>query len=642
MATIPEIRSEETKSTSWKSQKTMSFKKLSDENIIFDTQIHIITDPIGPKCISKESMRSKLTMSSAIKAGLVFFATVGGYYLTKATGLFSSFRRGVKSSKDVSNSEIVEVKNALSARRTSKMNGQISNPFINHVVSDYKGKDSTVKFKETKIEEFKNSLNAKKEKNVETRESVSRRSISIENPIPDQNTIVGKSFELTIDGTSVFSSSGAIYLEATNIPAWLNFLLLNPNPTFKGSYSTPHNRAVGVAVSGNYACIVDGKSGLQIIDISDPSNPTFKGSYNTPEQVMGVALSGNYAYVASHISGLQIIDISDPSNPTFKGSCDEMLGRAWEVTIFNNYAYVTSLGDFDSYLRIIAITDPANPTFISAYNTFDITTGKVVISSNYAYMANRPGLEIIDISNPLNPTFKGSYSTPNWAWAVAISGNYAYVTAGGYNDTSGLHIIDISDTSNPTFKSSYRMPDKAYGVALSGNYAYVANRHSGLQIIDISDPSNPTFECSYDTLGGVGRVVVSGNYAYVTNTGLQIIALNPNKLILSGASMSEGTYSVDIKACNEILECVTDSFNIIVKNSFLTTSSIIISSMTVGVCLACVASFCLPLTIGGGILMLRRRRSKILENKSNIGTKELKAENELQKMDISNNKKQEE
>jgi hypothetical protein len=561
MATLGEVTSKETKMTSLGSYETMPLKKSPAKNIISNMQTSVITDPIDPKRISKDFFANRLTMRSAIKAGVVFFATVGSYYLAKTTGIFSYFGWGekTKNSKDMGSREIMEVKsreNALSAGRKLETIGQTNSPSINRIEQTYKDEGGTVEFEEIKV---KNLLEVEKE-NVGMRRSFSRRSISIQNPIPDQNIIVEKLFNLTIDGTSVFSSSGGVFLEATDIPAWL--ASSNPNPTFVGSYDTPGN-AWGITVSGNYAYVANGWgwSGLQIIDINDPANPTFEGSYDTlGDAAWGITVSENYACMVSD-SGLQIIDISDPANPTFIGSYDTPYS-ARGIALLGNYAYVA--GDCSGFgpagLQIIDISDPANPTFIGSYDTPGFAR-EIALSGNYAYVtAWSSGLQIIDISDLANLTFKGSYDTPDWAIGVALSENYAYVA----NYGSGLQIIDISDPANPTFKGSYDTPGYAYGIALSGNYAYVADFDgSGLQIIDISDPANPTFKGSHDTTAV--DLAISGNYAYLA--GLQIIETNFDKLILSGTPSSGGTYSIDIRGCNEISECITDSFDIIVPNN---------------------------------------------------------------------------
>ena len=172
--------------------------------------------------------------------------------------------------------------------------------------------------------------------------------------------------------------------------------------TLVGNYGTP-DQAFDVQVVGNYAYVAARDSGLQIIDISNPTTPTLKGNYDTSGYALDVQVVGNYAYVAAHTSGLQIIDISNPITPTLKGNYDP------------NYAVF-----------------------------------RVQVVDNYAYVANGySGIQIIDISNPTTPTLKGNYYTGSYASDVQVVGKYAYV-ASGY---SGLQIIDISNPITPPSKA---------------------------------------------------------------------------------------------------------------------------------------------------------------------------------------------
>jgi hypothetical protein len=504
------------------------------------------------------------------------------YYLAKATKILSSFGWGIKNSKDLNGSEIAKEKigrNDLIIRRNLETEIQTNNPNMDRVSQAYIDKGRTVKFKEERVKEFKNFQKIKKE-NVKNRKSSSRRLINIENPIPNQNATVGKPFELTINGTSVFSSNSSLFLEATNVPIWLTSYC---SPVLKGSYGMPDD-ASGIAISENYAYIADSDSGLLIIDISDSEKPLFKGLYYIPGSLNGVVLFGNYAYVSVGRSGLQIIDISNPVNLTFTGSYDTS-DYVREVALAGNYAYVIVRDrDYAVYfLHIVDITNPSNPTFRGSYDLPGEAWG-VAVSGNYAYVASRySGLQIIDISNPSNPTFKGSYDT-NDALEIALSSNYAYVVDNSHY-SSGLQVIDISDPSNPTLKGSY-YPLYAYsarGVVVSENYAYVVI--AGLHIIDISDPSNPTFKGSYNMPGYVRGVAVSENYAYVASSslGLQIISIHSDKLTLSGMPSSAGIDSVDVEACNEIMECVSDSFDIMVQdNELIVTNPIPDQNATVG------------------------------------------------------------
>jgi hypothetical protein len=69
-------------------------------------QILTITDPIDLTNIKAPTNSS--TMSSIVKAAIIFAATLGGYYLAKTTGVFSYFKSKEKNlnSKNVDNSEV--------------------------------------------------------------------------------------------------------------------------------------------------------------------------------------------------------------------------------------------------------------------------------------------------------------------------------------------------------------------------------------------------------------------------------------------------------------------------------------------------------------------------------------------------------
>ena len=159
------------------------------------------------------------------------------------------------------------------------------------------------------------------------------------------------------------------YCDTLNTTAWWDTiageLKLHPfELTLAGDYNTP-GAAYGVAVSGDYAYVADRSSGLQVIDISDPTNPAYAGSYDTPEWPRGVAISGDYAYVANTDFGLQVIDISDPTAPSYAGSYDTP-GLALGVAVSGNYAYVA-----DYYtLQVIDISDPTAPSYAGSYDTW--------------------------------------------------------------------------------------------------------------------------------------------------------------------------------------------------------------------------------------------------------------------------------
>ncbi|WP_324171312.1 cadherin domain-containing protein [Sulfurimonas sp.] len=301
-------------------------------------------------------------------------------------------------------------------------------------------------------------------------------------------------------------------------------------PFLLGSYNTP-GVAGGVTLSkdGTVAFVADWNSGLQIIDVSNPSSPSLLGSYDTPDTALSVTLSkdGTVAFVADYGSGLQIIDVSNPSSPLLLGSYNTS-GHAGGVTLSKD-GTVAFVADGYSGLQIINVSNPRSPSLLGSYNTpgyaYDVTISK---DGTIAFVGDSySGLQIIDVSNPSSPLLLGSYDTPGLAREVSLSkdGTVAFVT--DYN--SGLQIIDVSNPSSPLLLGSYDTPGAALSVTLSkdGTVAFVADYGSGLQIIDVSNPTAPSLLGSYDTPGYAIGVTLSkdGTVAFVAdeNSGLQII-----------------------------------------------------------------------------------------------------------------------
>jgi hypothetical protein len=166
---------------------------------------------------------------------------------------------------------------------------------------------------------------------------------------------------------------------------------------------------------------------------------------------------------------------------------------------------------------------PFVPTLAGSCDTPDYAFD-VAVSGDYAYVANHFSLQVIDIGDPTAPWVAGSYDLLGGVSGVAISGDYAYMA----NGTFGLQVIDISDPAAPSLAGSYDTPDAAVVAAISGDYAYVADATSGLQVIDISDPTAPSYAGSYDTPDWAYALTISGDYAYVADgaSGLQVIDIS--------------------------------------------------------------------------------------------------------------------
>jgi hypothetical protein len=311
--------------------------------------------------------------------------------------------------------------------------------------------------------------------------------------------IFGNAMDVVVAGDRAYVADASFGLRVMDIS--------DPtSPIFVGVYNTP-GLAQRVAVSGNHAYVADLTQGLQVIDISDPAFPTSAGSYDTPGFARGVAVSGDYAVVADDAIGVHVFDVGDPANPSPLGSCDTP-GAAEGVAIAGDVAYVADgLGG----LQVIDISDPENPALLGGVGTPDIARG-IAITGDYAYVAQWGfGVGVVDITDPTAPVFLGSCDTPGYASGVVVSGGEAFVA----DHTSGLQVVTIAQPAPPTPAGHFDTgPDNySYAVAISGDHAFVAEGFKvGINVVDISDPLHPVLVGNH--VFAANEFTVDGDYLY--------------------------------------------------------------------------------------------------------------------------------
>ena len=66
--------------------------------------------------------------------------------------------------------------------------------------------------------------------------------------------------------------------------------------------------------------VLDGYSGLWIIDVTDPARPNKLGNINFGGELTDLAILENYAYITHKEQGLIVVDLDDPSSPVMVGN----------------------------------------------------------------------------------------------------------------------------------------------------------------------------------------------------------------------------------------------------------------------------------------------------------------------------------
>jgi YVTN family beta-propeller protein len=269
------------------------------------------------------------------------------------------------------------------------------------------------------------------------------------------------------DGRVFAAANGSCTITVTNsgFSAAANGTVSSFTPVAHSFVAIP-GFANNVEVSGDFAYVAAGASGLQVVNVANRAAPVVVAARDTPGNANDVKIVGNLAFVADGSSGLQIIDITNPLSPTIAGSL-ETPGDAWDVAVSGNRAYVA-----DGAL----------------------------------------GLRIIDVSNPAAPRLLGVVDPPGTQKGVAIdpARDLAVLASG----TSGIHVVNVADPAAPVVVGTAVGGD-ARDVDLAGSFAVVADYSRSMTTVDLTVPTAPLVLASTaSTLGGLLQdVAVSGRFA---------------------------------------------------------------------------------------------------------------------------------
>jgi hypothetical protein len=403
-------------------------------------------------------------------------------------------------------------------------------------------------------------------------------------------------------GIALSLACGVAVAAAQTVPAIVGAVQNPSSGTFDDSLSGTIAVATQDTALGWYAYAPSYYNGdLAAISMANPTNPTIVGEAMPPNnglQVYGsstVNISGGVAYVVSkNMNGpcvgavgsttcddndngagnaLSLFDVStNPASPQFIGSISDAatphsnLFGAYGVTVATiggtRYAVVAAQGCLNGQpcpnnqvgddLAMISLANPSSPQFVGSINNSNAGAQykntalehptAVAVSGNYAYVTSFYGkaLTVVNISTPANPTvvaeLQGNTDFPAPS-DVAIQGNYAYVI--NQNSTNGQGTFTVVDISNPLSPQVVGTATAAgmaggYRVRVSGTAAYVAAINGdAITKIDITVPADPIVIAStvnradlYET-SGLDLMNIAGNQYVVASSPKLSSELSP-------------------------------------------------------------------------------------------------------------------
>lgn len=137
---------------------------------------------------------------------------------------------------------------------------------------------------------------------------------------------------------------------------------------------------------------------------------------------------------------------------------------------------------------------------------------------------------------------------PGYANSVGVSGDFAYVAAGG----AGLQVVSLSaDRTHPQIAGSLALAGNANDIAVVGNLVYVATGTSGLAVVDVTNPLTPALLGTFNTSGNAMDVTVRGTTAFIANGNNLVLVnvANPAAMTtISNVPLSGFVWGVDVDA----------------------------------------------------------------------------------------------
>lgn len=322
------------------------------------------------------------------------------------------------------------------------------------------------------------------------------------------------------------------------------------NPELAGEYVSS-NTINDIFISGTYAYLAVEGGWLEIVDISNPVEPVSITRYYSPlsDHFREVFISGAYAYCAVlSSSGIEIVDISDPSSPAYVGRFDETGWGVGDIFVDGNYLYAIQEWIFDEALFIVVnVEDRENPYIEWSNDIGSIMTDfNIFVSDDRAYLTIGLYLAIMDVSTPSSPVPLGEYRSWYGLDRISTSGAYAFGLVFHF-----LYVFNIADNTSPEVVGIYDhgIGRSAVDIAVAENFAYVTIFTGGFDIVDISIPESPTLVGEYEASSARG-IDIKGDYVYLSanSHNLQIVDISdPSDPTLTGECRVEWIEDVMVR-----------------------------------------------------------------------------------------------
>ena len=258
---------------------------------------------------------------------------------------------------------------------------------------------------------------------------------------------------------------------------------------------------------GNEYALLGVRSGIAIIDLSDPANPVEVAFIPGPQSTWrDIKVHGQYAYTVTEQTGsgqgLQIIDLSDlPNSASLVTTINTLFDKAHNIFIDDGFAYVIGT-EGEGGMHILDLSNPVNPTE-TAYYTASGYIHDVYVWDDTVVVCTGNTFELVDVSNKNIPQLiSASPSSPGYPHSGWMTEDKRYFFGTEEGNQVDITVWDLQDrTSWDLVVPSWQTNSGAtvHNLFILGNYAHISYYTDGYVVLDISNPEAPFLVGEYST-----------------------------------------------------------------------------------------------------------------------------------------------
>lgn len=279
----------------------------------------------------------------------------------------------------------------------------------------------------------------------------------------------------------------------------------------------------------NYLFINEIKTGIHVVDNSDPSNPKFVSFINIPGNG-DISVRNNILYADSY-TDLVAIDISDPANAKEVSRVQNVFrngqfdGAYWYLNQTNGVDNLTIQDYTIDYVTETVTTNCedniASPMLYANDSWFSTASmlssyapsaspgnsngqagsmSRFALYDKFLYTVSQNSMHLFNINDPAKPV---DFTTVNVGWNIETI--FPYQNKLFLGSTTGMYIFDNSDPTSPKQLSVFQHARACDPVVVHDNVAYVTLRtgnacggnQNQLDLVDVSDATAPKLIRSY-------------------------------------------------------------------------------------------------------------------------------------------------